>query len=180
MNCLQPVLCFKCLPSCVLIYHPLVHPSSSFTYYQLYIPPPCFKQLPLYTLTDMRFSHLSSLALLSSVLAQRPSDVSICDYYTTALLTDDTAANQETLLILVVNTAVIGNYTTPNVGIALPGILALGQTYNGVEVNLLQYFDGELVSTNNNGVPSVVNFLDGGGAAALKQNLPAFTTSSNQ
>lgn len=39
----------------------------------------------------------------------RPSNTSICDYYTTALLKNNTAANQLTLLTLVVNTAVIGN-----------------------------------------------------------------------
>ena len=128
----------------------------------------------------MKLSLFSLLAVLGFTLADRPSDVSICDYYTTALLKDDTAANQETLLILVVNTAVIGNYTQPNVGIAVPGILALPASYNGVSVNLLQYFDAELVSTNVNGVPSVVNFLDGGGAAPLMMNKPANDPNSNQ
>ncbi len=46
-------------------------------------------------------------------VAQRPSNVSICDYYTTALLKNNTAANQLTLLTLVVNTAVIGNCMCP-------------------------------------------------------------------
>jgi hypothetical protein len=49
-------------------------------------------------------------AAVGSVAAQgRPANISICDYYTTALLTNNTAANQLTLLTLVVNTAVIGN-----------------------------------------------------------------------
>jgi hypothetical protein len=129
-----------------------------------------------------RVMHLKRLALLGAVgttLAQRPSDVSICDYYTTALLKQDTPANQYTLLTLLVNTVVIGNYTQPNVGVALPGILAPA-TYNGEAVNLLPYFNGCFKSTNVNNVPSYVNFLDGGGAAALEQDLPAFSASSNQ
>lgn len=54
-------------------------------------------------------SILLGLTAVSTVLAQRPSNTSICDYYTTALLTNNTAENQYTVLNLVVNTAVIGN-----------------------------------------------------------------------
>lgn len=63
----------------------------------------------------MRFSKplTSALAVLSGVAAQRPSNVSICDYYTTALLKNNTAENQYTLLTLLVNTAVIGNCESP-------------------------------------------------------------------
>ena len=79
-----------------------------------------------------------------------------------------------------VNTAVIGNYTQPNVGIAVPGILAPGY-YDGQAVNLLPYFDCALDSTNEGGMCGMsVNFLDGGGAAPLKMNMPADNTSSNQ
>lgn len=52
---------------------------------------------------------ISVLAVVCGVVAQRPSNVSICDYYTTALLTNNTAENQYTLLTLLVNTVVIGN-----------------------------------------------------------------------
>lgn len=65
----------------------------------------------------------ASLALAATAIAQDPS---ICDKYTTALLKENNAKNQETLLTLVVNTAVIGNYTKPNVGIKVPGLLAPG------------------------------------------------------
>lgn len=50
-----------------------------------------------------------ALTAACTVLAQRPNDTSICDYYTTALLKNNTAANQYTVLNLVVNTVVIGN-----------------------------------------------------------------------
>ena len=109
----------------------------------------------------------------------RDMSMSICDKYTTALLKDNTPANQYTLLTLLVNTVVIGNYTQPNVGIALPGILAPA-TFNGESVNLLPYFNGCLKSTNRNGQPSYVNHLDGGGAAPLMMNLPANSPNTAQ
>lgn len=127
----------------------------------------------------MKFTLLPFVAAIPSVLGQRPSNVSICDYYTTALLKQNTPANQYTLLTLLVNTAVIGNYTQPNVGVTVPGILAPGE-YGGEQVNLLPYFNGCLLSTNVNNVPSSVNFLDGGGAAPLMQNKPADSSNSNQ
>lgn len=59
----------------------------------------------------MRFLEASlGVAMAASlVVAQRPTNTSICDYYTTALLKENTAANQYTLLNLLVNTVVIGN-----------------------------------------------------------------------
>jgi len=57
----------------------------------------------------MLFKALAVAAAIGGAFAQRPSNMSICDYYTTALLTNNTAANQKLLLTLVVNTAVIGN-----------------------------------------------------------------------
>lgn len=57
-------------------------------------------------------SVIAAAVMAGSVAAQgRPENVTICDYYTTALLKNNTAANQKTLLTLVVNTAVIGNCT---------------------------------------------------------------------
>src|SRR5271154_2137954 len=114
------------------------------------------------------------------VMGQRPMNTSICDYYTTALLMNNTAENQMTLLTLIVNTAVIGNYTQPNVGIMDPGILASGQMQEGAPVDLLRYFNGSLMSTNVNGKAGTVNFLDDGGATPLMMNKPANTNSSAQ
>ena len=112
------------------------------------------------------------LALGSLSLAQTANQ-SLCDKYTTALLKDNNGTNQYTLLTLIVNTVVIGNYTKPNVGITVPGILAPG-TFNGTKVNLLPYFDGGLMSTNDGGSSGVSkNFLDDGGAAPLKMNKPS-------
>lgn len=146
----------------------------------------------------MLFRHLTVAVAIGTAVAQRPSNMSICDYYTTALLKNNTAANQKTLLTLVVNTAVIGNCksfispsvllstrlnlldTQPNVGTSVAGILAPG-TYNGTAVDLTPYFDGGFDSSNAGGSSGVsMNFLDGGGAAPLMKNMPSNDTTSNQ
>jgi len=115
-------------------------------------------------------------AVAAPALAQ---NMSICDKYTTALLKENTGANQLTLLTLLVNTVVIGNYTQPNMN-AVPGILAKGD-YMGTEVNLLPYFNGGLASSNRGGSMGVsINFLDDGGAVPLTMNKPSNGTSSNQ
>lgn len=125
-------------------------------------------------------SLIAAMACVASVVAQRPAGMTVCDYYTTALLKNNTAANQETLVTLVVNTAVIGNYTKPNVGIKVAGILAPGMV-NGTAVNLLPYFNGGFASSNRGGMSGVsINFLDDGGAVPLMMNMPANGTSSNQ
>lgn len=125
-------------------------------------------------------SGLSALLVAAVAVANpTPPSMSICDKYTTALLKDNTPTNQYTLLTLLVNTVVIGNYTMPNVGVAVPGILAPAY-YMGEKVNLLPYFNGCLKSTNRKNMPTYVNFLDGGGAAPLMQNMPANNPNSNQ
>ncbi|CEJ56762.1 hypothetical protein PMG11_02960 [Penicillium brasilianum] len=130
----------------------------------------------------MRFNTaLLAVAAASTAAAQRPANTSICDYYTTALLKENNATNQYTLLTLLVNTAVIGNYTQPNVGVMVPGILNPNGTYNNTKVNLVPYFDGGLASSNEGGNSGVAkNFLDGGGAAPLMKNMPAEDETSNQ
>jgi uncharacterized membrane protein YgcG len=130
---------------------------------------------------------LASLAAVAAIMAStataQSSNESICDKYTTALLKNNTAENQLTVLTLVVNTALIGNYSnaTGPAKNEVTGILNKG-TVNGTSVNLLPYFDGSLASSNRNGAATAVNFLDGGGAAPLLMNMAAFSnaTSSNQ
>jgi hypothetical protein len=136
----------------------------------------------------MFISAVLILASLSSAVAETPqSDLvpqapqSLCDKYTKALLTDNTAANQQLVLTLLVNTAVAGNVdfsganlsqTILNADVALGrsaklnipvyGILNLSGkgTYMGKTVNLIQYFDGSGKTTNENNVRTKVNFLD--------------------
>jgi len=124
-------------------------------------------------------SIIAVAALVGSTFAQRDANTSICDYYTTALLKDNNATTQYTLLTLLVNTVVIGNYTQPNMN-AVPGILAANATFNGNKVNLAPFFTGALASSNRNNVPTAINFLDDGGAIPLTLNKPANGTSSHQ
>ncbi|KAI5363666.1 hypothetical protein Slin15195_G093190 [Septoria linicola] len=108
-----------------------------------------------------------------------PAPQSLCDKYTTALLMDNTAENQQTVLTLVVNTAIIGNYTSsPGSLVKVDGILAPGTgDFEGVDLSV--YFSGALPSTNTGrGYGEMVNFLDGGGADPLKMNMPAADTNS--
>ena len=128
----------------------------------------------------MLLKSLAAVATLAlPILAQRPADVPICDYYTTALLNNNSAQNQYLVLTLLVNTVVIGNYTQPNVGIAVPGILAPGK-FNGEDINLLPFFNGCLNIANRNNTAVNRNFLDGGGAAPLMMNLPSNNSTSRQ
>ncbi|TGO21174.1 hypothetical protein BPAE_0235g00030 [Botrytis paeoniae] len=130
----------------------------------------------------MHFKSLAvaALSLVGMAVAQRPAGTSICDYYTTALFKDNTASNQKKLLVHVVNRALIGNIgDQPAPSIKVSGILTNG-TYNGIKVNLLPYFNGELVSTNGGNKPLSVNFLDGGGADSLRNYQPANSDTTNQ
>lgn len=111
------------------------------------------------------------LASLSATLAQRPSNISICDFYTPAILGESTASNQLLLITLWVNTFVLGNYTTPNVGIPVHGF-AKPDVYNGTEVALLPYFTGAYNSTNLGGDSGTTKlFLDDGGATPVLMNM---------
>lgn len=81
-------------------------------------------------------------AFAGIVSAQRPSNTSICDYYTTVLFKNNTAENQLAHLTFLVNTIVIGNYTKPTIegitwpDISVPGILTNG-TIDGKNISLL-------------------------------------------
>jgi len=140
----------------------------------------------------MRLSRVVAVFLGATyVSAQAPAGTSMCDYYTTAVLKNNTADNQLALLTVLVNTAVIGNYSSFGNGMAVPGILTKG-AYMGSPVNLLPFFDGTSGATTNtgNGTNQVagtnsvatagVNFLDGGGATPLMNNMPANDVTSNQ
>lgn len=126
-------------------------------------------------------------ALGAVVKADRPANVTICDYYTPLLLGEpNSAASQQKLMQRLTHTFILGNYTTPNVGIKVAGIAAPAN-FSGHEVNLLNYFTGAYYSTNgyNNASTGVAkNFLDDGGATALladkPADKPADTNSSNQ
>lgn len=122
-----------------------------------------------------------TLVLLGTALAHRPENVTMCDYYT-PLITgkENSPASQQQLMLTITHTFILGNYTTPNVGVAVAGIAAPGK-FQGHDVNELAYFVGGYASTNEGGPHGVVkNFLDDGGAVPLTMNKPANGTHSNQ
>lgn len=121
----------------------------------------------------------TALALSSTAWAANTTAPTICDKYSAALLGASNATTQLTLLTLLVNTAVIGNYSNASHS-AVPGILNPNATYEGKKVDLVQYFDGSLMSSNEGGKAGSMNFLDDGGAVPLTMNQPANGTSSNQ
>jgi hypothetical protein len=111
------------------------------------------------------------------------SGESMCDMYTTQILGSNEPTNQRLLMSLFVNTALVGNYTTPNIGVAVNGIMWPGE-WKGKPVDLMPWFNGELASSNpcpdDCGQGESVNWLDGGGPAALRQNLTSFVQGTNQ
>ncbi|KAJ3174042.1 hypothetical protein HDU88_000009 [Geranomyces variabilis] len=128
----------------------------------------------------MRFpSILASVTAILTCVSRCGAAVSLCDKYTTALFTNNTDANQLKLLTALVNTVIIGNYSTTANNKIVPGILQTA-TINGTAVNLAPFFSGAGKTTNRNGVATTVNFLDGGGGAPLANNTAATDTSSNQ
>ncbi|KAH7348553.1 hypothetical protein BKA65DRAFT_536556 [Rhexocercosporidium sp. MPI-PUGE-AT-0058] len=122
------------------------------------------------------------LTLCNGALAQRPANVTICDYYSEKILGEKTAASQKLLLTILINTVVVGNYTTPNVGVSVHGIATPG-VQDGKDINLLPYFTGALLSTTPPGDGDVgvsKLFLDDGGAAALQMNMSSVGATSAQ
>lgn len=108
--------------------------------------------------------------------------VSICDKYAASILGANTFANQQLLMTLFVNTGMVGNYSEYNVGIPVNGVIWPGE-FQGRPVNQMGYFNSALASSNlavDRGHGIAINWFDGGGPAALRQNLAAFNTSSNQ
>jgi hypothetical protein len=55
---------------------------------------------------------------------------SICNEHISIILGSDTPTNQRLLMMLFVNTALVGNYTAPNVGVGVNGIMWPG-TWKG-------------------------------------------------
>jgi len=92
---------------------------------------------------------------------------------------NNTAANQLTLITLLVNTALIGNYVPGYMNVTVTGILHQG-AYMNTTVNLLPYFTGQTMTDNLGGIRGSVNYIDSGGEAALNQSKPAFNVSSRQ
>ncbi|CAG8980218.1 hypothetical protein HYALB_00012908 [Hymenoscyphus albidus] len=109
---------------------------------------------------------------MATVQAQRPTNTPICDFYASQIFGNNTATSQRGVMTLILNTAILGNYTSPNIDVPVSGIASVS-TYNGTSVNLLKYFDAALYSTNDGLHPYGVakNFLDDGGAVPIGKSM---------
>lgn len=118
-------------------------------------------------------------ALFPLALCQRPSNISICDFYTVKRFSENNSTNQYDFVSLLTNTAIIGTYTTPS-EFHVPGALAPGD-FNGTHIDLMPYFNGSMSSTNRGGKSGVsVNVLGDGGFKSVPGSRPAKTTTSDQ
>lgn len=122
----------------------------------------------------MQLKPLLALAAVAYVQAQRPSDVSICDYYAPKYFGgDNTAINQYSFMNVLVNRFAFGGITLES-GENITGFLTPG-TYQGKPVNLLPHFNGGLASANQGGEHGVAISIirpDGSGRAPIP---PHFT-----
>lgn len=108
--------------------------------------------------------------LFGVAMAQRPSSSSICDYYTQVKYGSASEANQLKMMQGIVSlafggptAALIKSGSVPD---GLTGILNPG-VHDGVNVNLLPFFNGSTASTNLNNQAVGINWLDDGGTLPL-------------
>ena len=96
--------------------------------------------------------------LFATILAQRPSTISICDYYTQVEYGSATEENQFKLVQGIVALAFAGPKSIPSKKVPkeLTGILNPG-VQGGQRVDLLPFFNGTLASTNLNNQPVGIN-----------------------
>ncbi|KHN96383.1 uncharacterized protein MAM_05672 [Metarhizium album ARSEF 1941] len=105
-------------------------------------------------------------ALGGKVVADRPSDQSICDYYASQRYGASNDTTQLRLMQGIVAYAYAGGETLPNAAANSTGIFNTGQ-FNGYDVYLRPWFDGSRATTNLNDQAVGVNWLDGGGTQPL-------------
>lgn len=114
------------------------------------------------------------------LLAQRPSNASLCDYYALQLYGSNTSTTQFNLVQNILALAFAGGSGLSNVSSSLTGIFNPGSIElndgSNLNVDLRSWFNGSLDSTNVNGQPAAVNWLNGGG----KEPLTAYLTGATE
>lgn len=105
---------------------------------------------------------LLTLLAVASVISQRPSGVSMCDYYTNIQFPgNNTELTQYLFMKMTTNRIITGSPADGVYGLADVG------TFQGQNYSQIQFFNGSLATSNVNGVPTFKNFLDGGGLAPI-------------
>ncbi|MCJ1355978.1 MAG: hypothetical protein MMC33_005972 [Icmadophila ericetorum] len=92
-------------------------------------------------------------------LAQRPSNVSICDYYATSKYGTNSSDTQLQLIQSIVALAFGGSFNLSQYSVT--GILNQG-TFQTTTVDLRQFFNGSIQSSNLNNQPVAIDWLNGG------------------
>ncbi|EFZ02935.1 hypothetical protein MAA_00009 [Metarhizium robertsii ARSEF 23] len=121
---------------------------------------------------------LLTLLLGRVILADRPNDQSICDYYASQRYGASNSTTQLRLMQGIVAYAYAGGNTLPNPATNSTGIFNPGQ-FNGYNVYLRPWFDGSKATTNLNNQAVGVNWLDGGGTEPLIAFLNGSTKSAD-
>ena len=139
----------------------------------------------MYSVASLLY-RLAALLLLfsaSGLAEERPSDTSICDYYAKKTVGGNTAADQMTLMQLVLHSALLGPFSKYNT-VKSPDFTGALQpaTFLGEYADLRPYFNGGFASTNTGkSRGEAVNFFDDGGVDALRLLKPSNgNTSSHQ
>jgi hypothetical protein len=107
------------------------------------------------------------VALLFGVtFAQRPSDVTICDFYAEQRYGSSDEGAQFQLIQGIVSYAFGGSMGLTNLSADITGILHPG-VFEDIPVDLQPWFNGSKQSTNLNNQPIGINWLDSGGMDPL-------------
>ncbi|KAI1331530.1 hypothetical protein F5Y16DRAFT_423019 [Xylariaceae sp. FL0255] len=117
--------------------------------------------------------------------ADRPPGSSLCDYYAEQKYQSNTSESQYMFMRDIVSLAFGGGGTSVNATNASTGILNPG-VYNGAYIDLISWFDGSKATTNQDGEPLSVNYMDSGAQDPLIEYLngstsaPEFRPGSNE
>ncbi|KAM5520455.1 hypothetical protein FOXYSP1_14345 [Fusarium oxysporum f. sp. phaseoli] len=117
----------------------------------------------------MLWNYISPLLLSllrREVLADRPPNQSVCDYYAAQRYGESNSTTQLRLMQSIVAYAYAGGSSLPHAESNSTGIFNHGQ-FEGQNVYLRPWFDGSNATTNLNEQAVVVDWLDGGGTAPL-------------
>lgn len=105
------------------------------------------------------------LLLATRAAAQRPENVSACDYYTELKYGEPSPLNQYDMIQRIVSLAFAGSSSLPagNVSEKITGILNPGvEEETGTAVNLRPWFNGSIPSSNLNNQAVGIDWLDDG------------------
>lgn len=116
---------------------------------------------------------LLAYLLFGLSLAQRPSNVSICDYYALNKYGTNSSDSQLQLIQSIVALAFGGAFNLSNYTVT--GILNKG-TFQTTTVELRQFFNGSIQSSNLNNQPVGIDWLDGGALEPLYSYLAGDTS----